>query len=117
MGITTTIKSYIHNRIELAKLQSVEWSSALISDLIGHLIFIVALLFALLFVSIWAAVFLAEKLDNSHIGFAIVATFYLIIGFLFKFFHKGLIEKPVRDKLIETIMADPQPEPENPHPL
>ena len=49
MGITETIKNYIHNRIELAKLKSVEWAANVGADIISSLVFIFILFFALLF--------------------------------------------------------------------
>lgn len=110
MGITETIKNYIHNRIELAKLKSVEWAANVGADIISSLVFIFILFFALLFFSLWAGMYLSFYLDNEHVGFALVASFYLALAILYKLFHKPLLEKPLQDKITSSLLDEPASE-------
>ena len=103
--LTDGLKAYIKTNVELVKLEMVERISVVGSGLIATLAIVIAVAFSMLFISLSAAFYLSAYFDNSYIGFAIVGAFYLLVGLLLLAAGKGLIERPMRDKIIEKILS------------
>ena len=103
--LTEGFKAYIKTNVELIKLEMEERISVVGSGLIATLAIVFAVAFSMLFISLSAAFYLSARFGNSYIGFALVGGFYLLVGVLLLAAGKGLIERPMRDKIIEKILS------------
>lgn len=100
-----SLKRFVSTNYELNKLEAIKRSAVIGPGLVsGLLLGIVAILFVF-FISLGAGFYLSEKLGNSYSGFAITAAFYLLVGFIVFFRRKRLIERPLRDKIIERVFS------------
>lgn len=103
--LTDGLKAYIKTNMELIKLEMVERTSVIGSGLIASLAVALALVFSVLFISLFAAFYFSTYFGNSYIGFALVGGFYLLVGLVLLVAGKGLIERPMRDKIVEKILS------------
>lgn len=102
--LAESLKGYLNLTLELNKLEAVERSSIIGPSLIvGFLLGIVGILF-ILFVSLGLGFYLSEKLNDSYSGFAIAAGFYFLLGLSLFLTRKKLVEKPLRDLIIQKIL-------------
>lgn len=94
------IEAYVKTTLELAKLRAVETGVSVATTLLARLCVFVAALLFLLILSIGLALYLGALLGQPHVGFFIMAGFYLLVGLvLHRFLHKWL-QKPVGDFII-----------------
>jgi ABC-type phosphate transport system permease subunit len=101
--LTNGFKAYLNTNCELIKLQATEKSASIGSVIISKiLIGVVAVLFVL-FISLGFGFYLSAYFGNNYIGFAIVAGFYFVLGLVLVIARKGLIERPIRDKIIRKV--------------
>jgi fumarate reductase subunit D len=105
-SITEYINAYINTKIELVKLQAADRISAVLAYLISKVIISILILFFILFGSFWAALYISHYMDNTYIGFAIVAIFYGLIGGLLFVFRKRFLINPIREKMICEMMEE-----------
>jgi len=104
-ALTDSVKEYVETNYELVKLQVIDHTSDVISAVIGMAIFGVLLFLFLLFGSMYAAFYLSHLIGIDDIGFAVVGGFYLLVGILFYFNRKNLIENRVCNNFIKRKMA------------
>ena len=97
------IEQYVQDRLLLLKLQTVEKGSQLVAKLFSALIIALLAFFILLFLSIMAGYFFAHLTGSLYIGFAIVASVYIILLLVVLKLRKRIIERKVTDEIIETI--------------
>ncbi|MFY7900016.1 MAG: phage holin family protein [Chitinophagaceae bacterium] len=91
------LEGYVKQRLQLFKMQLVEKMSQLIALLFTSLILALLGFFILLFFSIMAGYFFANIFESLYIGFAIVASFYVIItAILFR----------IKNTVIEPLIAN-----------
>lgn len=98
------LKLYSVTTIKVIKLETVERSSALLSNLISRVIIgVIATLFAF-FLSLGICFYLSELFNNSYMGFGLVAGFYLLLGIVLIIGRKKLLIKPIRERMIQEML-------------
>ncbi len=102
--LTESVKNYVNTNIELLKLQLTERISVIAPGLLTSLILAMIGLIFILFLSIVAGFYFSKLLGDFTLGFGIIAGFYLLLGILFLLVKKNIIEKPLRDKIINKII-------------
>ncbi len=82
---------YGKTSFELAKLNTLDKTSDIVSSMIPHAVVLLILAFSMLFFSMGLAFWLGEKLGNTCYGFFVLAAFYLLTGIILRvFFHVPL---------------------------
>ncbi|WP_170830141.1 phage holin family protein [Williamwhitmania taraxaci] len=104
--LTESAKQYLNTNIELLKFEATERTSVIGSGLISRLLVGMVSLLFVLFISIAAGFYLSELLGDSYSGFLIVAGFYFLLGLILIIGRKKLIETPLRDKFIRSILSN-----------
>lgn len=102
-GLTDQVKEHIHTKIELARLQLIEKTSFIVSDLIAILLVTLCSLFFLLFGSIAGAWALSKWIGKPYSGFLIVAGFYLLMAILVWVARHKVIRFPVVNAVIKML--------------
>jgi hypothetical protein len=97
------LKRYSVSTVELIKLETVDRSSTILSNLISKAIIGLIIVLFLFFVSLGICLFLSEYFANTYLGFGVVAGFYLLLGIILLIGYKKLLVKPIRDKMIQEI--------------
>ena len=98
-----TIKEYVNNRIESAKLTAAEKTASVMADLIaGAIVALVLLLFVVL-ASIALALVLGTLTGKIWIGFLIVSAVYLLVAVIVWKARITLIRLPVMNALIKQL--------------
>ena len=100
------MEEYVSTRIELAKLTVVDKASTLLSDIMSSLIIGVTLVITLIFLSIAAGLAISSYYGNVWIGFVILAGFYLLLSSIIIIFKKRIIEYPLSNLFIKTMLED-----------
>ena len=98
---------YVNTQIELFKLEAIEQSSLIWSELISSIIVGLLGFFFLLFISLSAGFYLSWRLSSNCAGFAIVAGCYALLALVISLVKKQYVEKPIRDKIIDKILSKP----------
>ena len=99
-------KIYVELRLRELRLEVAEKVSTTVADVTaGVTLFLFCLMF-IFFVSVWAALFLNHILISTHLGFLIIGFVWLIAGLIIFATRKPLIKRPLRNRLIETVMSD-----------
>jgi hypothetical protein len=101
--IAGTLKEYINNRIESAKLVVVEKTSAMIAALMARMILMMLAFFFLLFTGVALSIFLGDRMGNGWLGFLVVAAAYLLAGMIVWLGRERLIRRPVMNKMIRQL--------------
>ena len=104
--LADTVKEYVNNRIESAKLKAAEKSSAVIAALIAGLIVAVVFMFFIVFAGIALSLVLNEWIGKSWAGFLIVAGLYLLIGIIIWKGRGKMIRLPIMNALIKQLFGD-----------
>ena len=108
--ISNGLKQYLMLNYEIVKLQATDKVSVLGSSLFGLLMVgISAFLFAFT-LSIGLGFHLSAVLGNAWSGFAIIAAFYFLVAIVLFIGRKKMIEKPLRDKIIDKLLNNPSPD-------
>jgi len=102
--IADSLKVYVNTNLELIKLELTERVSVLGSSLISNLLVWLVIVLFLFFISLGLAFYLSNLLGNNYSGFIIIAGFYLLIGLILILGKKRLVEKPLRDKIIQELL-------------
>jgi hypothetical protein len=105
-GLSDSIKQYIQLNYEIVKLEATRKTSEIGSSLLSSLVLGIALFLFIFASSIYVGFYLSVLLGDTFSGFGIIAGFYLLISIILFFARRKLIEKPLRDKIIETLLAD-----------
>ncbi len=100
------LKEYVNTKIRLTTLLITEKLASALPTIFSYVVMIFLFLIAFIFISIAGAVYLGQILNSLPIGFLIVAGFYLLIGIIFKYTFKNMIEKPFSDIIISSILKE-----------
>ncbi len=103
---TQNLKLYVDTNFELLKLKAVERTSVVGSGLISGIIISVVALLSLLFLSTGIGFYISNLTGNYSYGFGIVAGFYLLLTLILIIGRKSIIEKPMRNKIIEKMLDE-----------
>lgn len=103
--LTDGLKAYANTSFELVKLEVTKQSSELGASFVSGLLVGILFIFFLSFSSIAASLYLSSILGYSYSGFLIVAGFYLLIGCILLIGRKQLLERPIRDKIVQKVFS------------
>jgi len=78
-NIIEHVKGYVETKIQLLKIEALEWASRIIASLIFVLLLSFSFIMMLIFGSIALGNYINQIFNNSYAGFVIIALFYLII--------------------------------------
>jgi ABC-type multidrug transport system permease subunit len=104
--LIVSLKSYATTTIDIIKLEAAQHTSNLLANLISRLIVILVIILFAFFLSLGISVYLSELLDNSYLGFGIVAGVYLLLGIILIAGRKKLLIKPISDIIIHEIFQN-----------
>lgn len=104
--LADTVKEYVNNRIESAKLTAAEKSSAVVSVLIAGLIIAAIFTFFIVFAGVALALVLGEWIGTTWAGFLIVAGIYLLLGIIIWAARDKLIRLPIMNALIKQLFRE-----------
>jgi len=105
--ITDSIKEYLLLNFEILKLEATERISQIGASLTAVLLVSVSVFMFVFMLSIGLGFYISAMLGNAYSGFAIIAAFYFVLAILLFIGRKKLIEKPLRDKIIEKTLKNP----------
>lgn len=95
------LRDYLNTNVQLVKQETVAKSSVILSDLFSYMLIGMAGMFFLFFLSLTAGFYLSDLLENTFLGFAIVAGFYFLISLILILIRKKWLMKPIREKIIK----------------
>jgi hypothetical protein len=101
--LIASLKSYTNTTIELIKLETAEHFSVIMANLISKFIVGLVIVLFVFFISLGICFYLSELLGNNYMGFGIVAGIYLLLGIILSIGRKKLLNKPIRDKIIQEM--------------
>ena len=104
--ITERLKSYFSTNYEIIKLKSIERFTVILADLISDFLVGLVVFLFVFFLSLWAGYYLSTRIGDNYSGFAIVAGFYLLVGFIMIVLRRKVVEKPLRNKIIRKIFSN-----------
>ena len=104
--LTDNVKEYLQTRQELIFLRVAEKVSTIGSYTLSGLIIGVLSLLFIFFISVAAAMYFSSIMQNSYVGFFIVAGFYCFLLILAAVFKKSIIIKPARNKIIKEFFDE-----------
>lgn len=104
--LIVNLKSYASSSFEIIKLEAVERTSSIAANFISGLVIgLVVILFAF-FSSLGICFYLSELLGNNYWGFGIVAGAYLLLGIVLIIGRKKLLNKPIRNRIIQELFQE-----------
>ena len=96
-------KEYVNLRVELAKTEAAEKIAKASGSVGAAVVILLTVFFFLLFASVMAGFYFSGLLHSYFYGFGIVAAFYLVLLLVLAVAKKGLIEKPVADRVVRLL--------------
>jgi hypothetical protein len=102
-SLATHIKKYAEESFNLLLINLYEKASRMISGATAAIIFAVFGVVVLLFASIGLALWMGKLLDETFLGFFIVAAFYLLFAFFLFYMRDKWIKLPVVNSVIKSI--------------
>jgi hypothetical protein len=104
--LADTVKEFVNNRIESAKLTAAEKGSAVVAVLIAGLIVAVIFTFCIVFAGVALSLVLGEWIGKTWAGFLIVAGFYLLLGIIIWAARDKIIRLPIMNVLIKQLFRE-----------
>jgi hypothetical protein len=102
--LSDSLKHYLLLNYEILKLQATERTSVIGSSLLSTLIVGLSAFLFIFTLSIGAGFYLSALMNNSYSGFLIIAGFYFLLAIVLYIGRKIMIEKPMRDKIIDKLL-------------
>lgn len=106
--LTDDFKAYLQSYQELVQMQITERIAVLSARFISQIYIGIAFAFCLLFISLSLAFYLSVLLNNTYLGFAIVAGFYLLVLIILYLGRKPLVENPTTNNIIRKLLNNEQ---------
>jgi Putative Actinobacterial Holin-X, holin superfamily III len=103
--IANSIKDYAELKVDAAKLQIVEKTSAVMANFAAGLVVLVVFLHFIIFGSIALSFGIADYVGKTWLGFLIVALLYLLVGILVWFARVKIIRLPIMSVLITQLFS------------
>ena len=100
------IKSYIENKIELAKLELVSIGANLAAGMVSSMLILIFVLFILLMFNFSLAFWLGEILENYALGFAVMGGFYLLLFIIYLGVSGKKIENKIKDIVVKAALSN-----------
>lgn len=104
--LSDSLKQYLLLNIEIIKLEATNQVSTIGSTVVSSLVVGISAFLFVFSLSIGLGFYLSALLGDSYSGFAIIAAFYFLLAIVLFIGRKKLIEKPLRNKIIEKILED-----------
>jgi len=104
--LTDSLKQYLLLNIEIIKLEATNHVSAIGSTVVSSLVVGISAFLFVFTLSIGLGFYLSALLGDSYSGFAIIAAFYFLLAIILFLGRKRLIERPLRNKIIEKILEE-----------
>ena len=97
-------ENFAKTSVTLFKLQAIDKSADMISDLTSKIVVISVLSIFILMFNIGVALWLGEILGAIYFGFLVVSGFYLLVAILLFIFRKTCIKIPVSNMIITELL-------------
>lgn len=97
------VRDYAETSIELYRLQAIDATGSIISNLVTRTLFILVLATFLFFFNLSLGFFIGKLLDSYYLGFLIVSTFYLLIGVVLYIMRHKWIKNPINDLVLSKL--------------
>jgi ABC-type multidrug transport system permease subunit len=94
---------YVELRTELTKLSAYEIISKAGVSLVSAMALVIFAFFFMFFLFLALGFYFGKVLNSLYQGFGIIAFFYLILIILYLIIRKKYIEKPLMNKIIESL--------------
>lgn len=107
--LTDSVKQYLLLHIEILKLEGIKHASTIGTTVISSLIMGASVFMFVFALSIGLGFYLSALLGDSYSGFAIIASFYMLLTLIILIGRKRFIEKPLRNKIISKILETTNP--------
>jgi len=104
--LSDSLKQYLLLNIEIIKLEATNHVSAIGSTVASSLVVGISAFLFVFTLSIGLGFYLSALLGDSYSGFAIIAAFYFLLATILFMGRKRLIERPLRNKIIEKFLED-----------
>ena len=104
--LSDSLKQYLLLNIEIIKLEATNHVSAIGSTVASSLVVGISAFLFVFSLSIGLGFYLSALLGDSYSGFAIIAAFYFLLAIILFLGRKRLIERPLRNKIIEIILEE-----------
>lgn len=102
--ISDEFKQYLTVNYEIVKLHATERASVIGSSLLSSLLVGLAVFLFLFTLSIGVGFYLSALLNNMYSGFLIIAGFYFLLASILYIGRKRMIQKPLRNKIIQKLL-------------
>ena len=102
--LSENVKSYFATTYQLVKLETTERSAVIGAGIITGSLLGIILVLLIFFASLWTGFYLSHRFGDSYTGFALVAGFYLLSGIILLCGGKKILEKNIRNKIIDKIL-------------
>lgn len=102
-------QDYLHQRMQLIKLQVIEKVSSLIASIVAGVLIALLGFFILLSLSIMGGFYFAELTGSNYIGFGIMTGVYVVLLLIVFALRKKVIGKSIINSVIK-LMLDKTPE-------
>jgi len=103
-SLLETATEYGKTSYELFKLKTIDKTSELASSFVSHLLVILVVFIFFMMINIGIALWVGEMVGKIYYGFFIVASFYLIWGFVLHFFFKKQIKNFINNTIIKQML-------------
>ena len=104
--LAESLKAYANTNFELLKCETAERTAVVGSGFISSLLVGLAGILFVFFISLELGFYISTRFGNNYSGFLIVAGFYFLLSFVLIIGRKKLLEKPIRDKIIQQIFSE-----------
>lgn len=94
---------YVELRSELTKLSTFEIISKAGVSLVSAMALVIFTFFFLFFLFLSLGFYFGKVFNSLYQGFGIIAFFYLLLLFIYLMIRKKYIEKPLMNKIIESL--------------
>lgn len=101
--LTASVKEYVETRVDELKINFVEKTSAIISNVLAGILIAVIFSFFVILASVGAAFWVGIQLGSTWLGFLSVAGFYLVFGLIVWLLRGTFIRRPVMNTLIRQL--------------
>ena len=95
---------YLETKVEITKLQAIDKSADMVSDMIVGVAIVIVGFLILVFISVGAALLIGATLGSTYYGFFLMGGFYSLLLMLIFVQRNRWIKTPVANGIIHKIM-------------
>lgn len=105
-SLVNELKEYVNTRVAQTKLSVAEKLSGIVAYMISILMAALVFFLFLVLISVAAAIVIGQWLDNTWLGFIIVACLCLLLGLILWLAKDKLVRKPIMNALIKVLFEN-----------